>query len=201
MNTPYSVSIIGEDLALTQHLKTLFQTPHYNVTLYSDGGHYFKYRKQVPHECILIEFQTTRIDSMGLLKELKNHKIATPVIVLGHDSSIEMAVASMKEGAFDFMDVAFNEQLLIDSVNKALRECKELFNKENLDIKKLTPRELSVLQLVMDGLLNKQIAHELKISMSTVEVHRRHLRDKMNVRTNAELIKKCFHAAAKNALH
>ena len=106
-----------------------------------------------------------------------------------------MAVRAMKTGAFDFVEKPINNQVLLDSVNKALSESQQRVNEKFASaeirqrIGQLTPREHDVLNMIKDGKLNKQIAFDLGITQRTVEVHRARVMEKMQAKTVADLLR------------
>ena len=119
-----------------------------------------------------------------------------PVIFLTGHGDVPMAVSTLKNGAFDFVEKPCNDNDLVDRVLEALRldkaRCAAAATSDsvNAQISQLTARERQVMALVLAGKLNKVIADELQISMRTVEVHRASLFEKMQVRTAVELAQK-----------
>ena len=106
-----------------------------------------------------------------------------------------MAVQSMKDGAFDFIEKPYNEQKLLDRINDAI-ECDRRTRRASAEreevvsqIARLTPREREVMDLIVEGLANKQIAVRLGISEKTVEVHRARARKKLGADSVADLVK------------
>ena len=119
-----------------------------------------------------------------------------PVIFLTGHGDVPMAVSTLKNGAFDFVEKPCNDNDLVDRVLEALKldkaRCAAAASADsvNAQISQLTTRERQVMALVLAGKLNKVIADELQISMRTVEVHRASLFEKMQVRTAVELAQK-----------
>ena len=129
-----------------------------------------------------------------------------PVIFLTGHGDVPMAVSSLKNGAFDFVEKPCNDNDLVDRVLEALKldkaRCAAAATADsvNAQISQLTTRERQVMALVLAGKLNKVIADELQISMRTVEVHRASLLEKMEVRTAVELAQKLAASSGKPAV-
>jgi len=128
-----------------------------------------------------------------------------PVIFLTGHGDVPMAVSTLKNGAFDFVEKPCNDNDLVDRVLEALKldkaRCAAAATADsiNAQIGQLTTRERQVMALVLAGKLNKVIADELQISMRTVEVHRASLLEKMEVRTAVELAQKLAASSGKTA--
>jgi two-component system response regulator DctR len=120
--------------------------------------------------------------SRGLLPRL-------PVIFLTGHGDVPMAVDSLKRGAFDFFEKPFNDNDLMDRVEEALAASRHAgeAGAVRARLATLSAREREVLDLILAGKMNKVVADELGISMRTVEVHRAHIFDKMQVKTAVEL--------------
>ena len=107
-----------------------------------------------------------------------------------------MAVAAMHDGAFDFMEKPFDDQKLLDTIDRAAKfeadagKARARFDRLNECMKRLSPRELDVLERIVDGDVNKVIADHLGISERTVEVHRKSIMEKTESRSVAELVRR-----------
>ncbi|GGC16260.1 DNA-binding response regulator [Oxalicibacterium flavum] len=112
-----------------------------------------------------------------------------PVIFLTGHGDVPMAVDALKRGAFDFFEKPFNDNKLMDRVQEALIASEQAIESAAIHTRlaALSSREREVLDLILEGKMNKVIADKLGISMRTVEVHRAHIFDKMNVKTAVEL--------------
>jgi two-component system, LuxR family, response regulator DctR len=142
-------------------------------------------------ECVLLDVRMPDISGAALfdMLTLRNLTQRLPVIFLTGHGDVPMAVDTLKRGAFDFFEKPFNDNKLMDRVHEALAASIEagaaaVFHSR---LATLSIREREVLDLILAGKMNKVIADELGISMRTVEVHRAHIFDKMNVKTAVEL--------------
>ena len=147
---------------------------------FDPGGDCLLLDIRMPVTSGLVLFET--LDARGLTARL-------PVIFLTGHGDVPMAVSALKRGAFDFFEKPFNGNTLMDRVEEALAASRTARASAavNERLTALSAREREVLNLILEGKMNKVIADCLGISMRTVEVHRAHIFDKMNVKTAVEL--------------
>lgn len=142
-------------------------------------------------ECVLLDVRMPDISGVALFEMLAARDLAHrfPVIFLTGHGDVPMAVDTLKRGAFDFFEKPFNDNKLMDRVQEALHaSCQAgTLAAVHTRLAALSAREREVLDLILAGKMNKVIADKLGISMRTVEVHRAHIFDKMNVKTAVEL--------------
>ena len=142
-------------------------------------------------DCILLDVRMPGLSGISLFDALSAKKLTRrlPVIFLTGHGDVPMAVDSLKRGAFDFFEKPFNDNKLMDRVLEALASSREAGATAQIHerLASLSSREREVLDLILQGKMNKVIADELGISMRTVEVHRAHIFDKMQVKTAVEL--------------
>ena len=131
---------------------------------------------------------------LELQAQLKKRDIEIPIIFITGHGDVPMAIRAMKAGAIEFLTKPFNDQALLDSINRAIeidlkrRGKREQREKIESRINRLTPREREVMKLVVAGKLNKVVAAELNISSKTVELHRAKIMEKMEAKSLAELV-------------
>ncbi|HTH43469.1 MAG TPA: response regulator [Oxalicibacterium sp.] len=142
-------------------------------------------------QCVLLDVRMPEISGIALFDQLASRELTQmfPVIFLTGHGDVPMAVDSLKRGAFDFFEKPFNDNKLMDRVQEALAASEQAAasGAVRARLAALSTREREVLDLILDGKMNKVIADKLGISMRTVEVHRAHIFDKMNVKTAVEL--------------
>ena len=142
-------------------------------------------------ECILLDVRMPDMSGVALFNQLAARALTRrrPVIFLTGHGDVPMAVDMLKNGAFDFFEKPFNDNQLMDRVLQALASSRQAGEDAAVQsrLAALSAREREVLDLILAGKMNKVIADELGISMRTVEVHRAHIFDKMNVKTAVEL--------------
>jgi two-component system, LuxR family, response regulator FixJ len=148
------------------------------------------------HGCLLLDVRMPGMSGPEL--QTKLNLLASPslpiIFISGH-GDVPLAVRVMKAGAVDFLTKPFNDQVLLESINKALRLDKTNREKQQENAQAeakfalLSPREVQVLQGIVAGKQNKVISAELKISLKTVEAHRASVMKKMSVKSVPELVK------------
>jgi two-component system, LuxR family, response regulator DctR len=142
-------------------------------------------------DCLLLDVRMPDISGAALFDLLTARGLTRrlPVIFLTGHGDVPMAVDTLKRGAFDFFEKPFNDNKLMDRVQEALAASRDAVADAEVHsrLASLSIREREVLDLILAGKMNKVIADELGISMRTVEVHRAHIFDKMNVKTAVEL--------------
>jgi two-component system response regulator DctR len=142
-------------------------------------------------ECVLLDVRMPGMNGIAVFDQLVARGLLArlPVIFLTGHGDVPMAVDSLKRGAFDFFEKPFNDNQLMDRVEEALARSRQAAAsgavRERLTT--LSAREREVLDLILAGNMNKVVADKLGISMRTVEVHRAHIFDKMQVKTAVEL--------------
>jgi two-component system response regulator DctR len=142
-------------------------------------------------ECVLLDVRMPGMNGIAVFDQLVARGLLArlPVIFLTGHGEVPMAVDSLKRGAFDFFEKPFNDNQLMDRVEEALARSRNAAASSAVRerLATLSAREREVLDLILAGNMNKVVADKLGISMRTVEVHRAHIFDKMQVKTAVEL--------------
>ena len=145
--------------------------------------------------CVVLDVRMPRMSGLDLQRELAGRGSDIPIVFITGHGDIDMAVKAMKDGAVDFLPKPFNDQDLVDAINRALdkhqarREQQAGIAEIQARLERLTPRERQVMELVITGSLNKQIAAELGTGEKTIKVHRARVMEKMEAGSVAELVK------------
>lgn len=145
--------------------------------------------------CILLDIRMPHLSGIECHHRLDEIGCQLPIIFVTGHADVPIAVASMKHGAFDFIQKPYREQVLIESIQKAIllnktqQEHIAQMNITKAKLATLTARETQVLNLVIVGKANKVIADELSLSQRTVEIHRANLMEKMGTKSLVELVK------------
>jgi two-component system response regulator DctR len=143
--------------------------------------------------CLLLDVRMPGMSGIELFDRLRLSGCRLPVIFLTGHGDVPMAVQALKDGAFDFIEKPYDDNALVDKVLAALEHDEKRCAREDSNqsvrnrLHQLTQREQEVMQRILAGKLNKVIADELGIAMRTVEVHRSHIFEKMQVRSAVEL--------------
>jgi two-component system response regulator DctR len=188
--------IVDDEEVIRDALCWLAQTRGIAVATYADGQAFLDALQQrqaiaSEGECVLLDMRMPRLSGLSLFEALHARQLSAqlPVIFLTGHADVPMAVDALKRGAFDFFEKPFNDNKLMDRVEEALAASREALASVAVQqrLSTLSMREREVLDLILEGRMNKVIADQLGISMRTVEVHRAHIFEKMGVKTAVEL--------------
>jgi two-component system, LuxR family, response regulator FixJ len=191
-STPH-IYLVEDDVALCRALEWLFQSINLLSKTFNNGKDFLEYYNSELTGCILADIRMPKMSGLELQERLNARHNRLPIIFISGHGDIALSVRAMKTGAFDFISKPFNNQNLIEQIQKAIeKNTKDFVQKENrsfaLSCMKLTRRESEVLHHVVDGKLNKQISSMLEVSISTVEMHRANIMKKLGVQSVAKLI-------------
>ncbi|WP_392536596.1 response regulator transcription factor [Legionella sp. 227] len=192
--TDAAVFIVDDDPELCQALRWLFESVNIPVYTFSNAKEFLEHYDMKQRGCLIIDVRMPVMSGLELLEQHLNvSKSQLLVIMITGYGDIPMVVRAMKAGASDFILKPVNHQHLLEITQKLLKKTYNYPLQSQSDfferLERLTKRERQVMDFVIEGKLNKQIAHELDISISTVEVHRANVMRKMEAKTLAELIK------------
>lgn len=193
-NSKKHVHIIDDDEITLNEMKKILSTKIYKIFNYNSAQIFFDNFNDDGIGCLIIALQLPGTNGLELQDTINHNGIDMPVIMLTKNGNVPDAVRAMKAGAIDFIEKPIDHQLLLNRVNNALEKHQHLreqalVENEVLDcVKSLTTREHEVMDLVVAGLQNKDIAKHLGISVKTVEVHRANTMEKMKVDSIAHLV-------------
>ncbi len=189
-----TVFIVDDDEAVRDSTAWLIESIGIKVSTFISADEFFeKYDNE--HGCIIMDVRMPGMSGLEAQEEMQNRDILLPLIFITGHGDVPMAVRALQCGAFDFIEKPFNDQLLLDSVQRGLKQSNKIvtsfIHDQSIDkrIDALTPREKEVMKRVTDGKPNKVIAIELNVSIKTIEVHRARMMEKMAVGSVAELVK------------
>lgn len=190
------VYIIDDDQPMVESLSWIIESIGLKVKSHVSPQAFIEEYNPQQHGCLLLDVRMPGMSGPELQMKLNEQGLPTlPIIFISGHGDVPLAVRVMKAGAIDFLTKPFNDQVLIESINKALRldkanrekrqECAQARAKFAL----LSPREIQVLQGIVAGKPNKVVSSELNISLKTVEAHRASVMKKMGVKSVPELVK------------
>lgn len=189
------VYIVDDDPEFSESVRWLLEPVGLKVELFASADDYLSSVDSTAVGCLVTDLRMPKMSGLELQRALKERGIEMPVIVMTAHGDIDTAVQAMKDGAADFIQKPFNDQIFLDLVNKAIAQSKEYArsNEQRANLasrfKTLSPRERDVLDLVVEGRTNKSIANSLDVSEKTVEAHRANVMQKTKAKSLAELIK------------
>ena len=186
--------IVDDEEVIRDALAWLAQSRAIKARSYPSAGEFLDgidNRFDAQGDCVLLDVRMPDINGVGVFDELAARGLTArlPVIFLTGHGDVPMAVDTLKRGAFDFFEKPFNDNDLMDRVDQALAASRlaGCAARVQARLATLSAREREVLDLILAGMMNKVVADKLGISMRTVEVHRAHIFDKMQVKTAVEL--------------
>ena len=198
------VYIVDDDDAIRDALGWLFKTRGVSQQSFASAEDFLAHWSPELCGCILLDMRMSGMSGNELFDLLRERGNTLPVIFLTGHGDVPMAVAALKNGAYDFVEKPCNDNELVDRVLEALRlDAEQRVDAAHADSfkrrsERLSTRERQVMDLVLQGKLNKNIADELQISIRTVEVHRSSGFEKMGVRTAVELARIVSASEGKN---
>jgi FixJ family two-component response regulator len=188
------VFVVDDDRSVRTSLATLLESDDYTVETFASAGEYLAKTPYLGPACLVLDVRLPGLDGLGLQRQLlEGGRMEQIVFITGH-GDIPMGIQAMKRGAIDFLPKPFDDQALLNTVGQALARSTEHWQKRDemaqirARLTTLTPREFEVFQLVIAGLLNKQIAAELSAALRTIKTHRGRVMHRMGVTSVAELV-------------
>jgi len=190
-----TVYVVDDDEAVRDSLQWLLEGKDYRVRCFESAEVFLDRYDPKEVACLIVDVRMEGMSGLDLQNRLvENHSPLPVVFITGH-GDVPMAVDTMKKGAMDFIQKPFDEVKLVTLVERMLDHARQSFsvhqqavNRDAL-LSKLTLRESQVLERIVAGRLNKQIADDLGISIKTVEAHRANIMEKLNANTVADLLK------------
>jgi len=190
-----TVFIVDDDSSICEGLCNLFESVGINAECYSSAEAFLENWSQDKAGCLVLDVRLPGMTGLEFQDRMVQTGIDLPTIFMTAHGDIPMVRKVMKAGAVEFLTKPFAQEELLDAVKQAFamdaahRREQALFNSIRERVDSLTQREREVMALVTAGRLNKQIAAELNLSEITVKLHRRHVMEKMQVDSLAELVK------------
>ncbi len=183
------VHIIEDDAGMGDSLALLLQSAGFETRLYGSATDFLG-SGPPSSGCVVSDVRMPAMSGLELLDEMKKRRMPQPVVLMTAFADVPLAVKAMKLGAVDFIEKPFDDESMISSVRAALgKRCGDNSAADREKLEKLTARERSVLDGLLRGKPNKTIAHELGVSVRTVESHRARLMAKTQTRSLSELIR------------
>jgi len=188
------VLVIDDDASVRGALRDLFESVGLRVRVFESAREFLRTKRPEAPCCLVLDVRLPEQSGLDFQRELNERNIALPIVFLTGHGDIPMSVRAMKAGAIEFLTKPFREQDLLDAVQAALdrdrstRADEELLTELRQRCDALTPREQTVMRLVVAGWRNKQISGEIQTSEATVKVHRTNLMRKMQASSLADLI-------------
>jgi two-component system response regulator FixJ len=194
MTADQPVYIVDDDTAVSESLALLFKSAGLTSKLYPSARAFLN-DNPTSAGCLVSDIRMPEMSGLELLAELKARRIHLPVVIMTAFADVPLAVKAMKLGAVDFIEKPFDDELMVSAVHAALARSGDSRANDSESqaardkLAALTGREKDVLAGMLKGKLNKTIAHELGISVRTVETHRANLMVKTQARSLPDLVR------------
>ena len=190
-----TIYVVDDDEAVRDSLQWLLEGKGYRVRCFDSAESFLSRYDPREVACMFVDIRMESMSGLDLQDRLIERKSPLPLVFITGHGDVPMAVETMKKGALDFIQKPFREEDLetlvekmLDRARTAFAEHQQASTRESL-LGKLTNREAQVLERIVAGRLNKQIADDLGISIKTVEAHRANIMEKLNANTVADLLK------------
>jgi len=188
------VFVVDDDAGIRDSMRLLLEVAGFKVRCFSSARHFLA-DDRPKLGCLIADVRMPDMSGLELQVEVTRRHIDLPVIIITGHGDVPLAVQAMKAGAIDFLEKPFDEDVMLNSVRRAIEIGSQARNRaaESKLAKdllcSLTPRERSVLDRLVQGRPNKIVAHELGISPRTVEIHRAHIMTKMEASSLSDLVR------------
>lgn len=189
------VFVVDDDLSVRKSLGSLIRSASLRVETFASAQEFLAIAPADVPSCLVLDVRMPRISGLELQKRLAEIKIDIPIIFITAHADVATSVRAMKAGAIEFLTKPFRDEDLLEAIQQGIErdriareqraEVADLRNRYD----SLTPREQEVMELVVSGLLNKQIAFDLGISETTIKIHRSQVMKKMLANSLADLVR------------
>jgi two-component system response regulator FixJ len=189
------VFVIDDDASVCDSINLILSLKGMRTQVFSSAEDFLETYRPEWRGCILTDLQMPGMSGLDLQRALHDRGILLPVVVLTAHGDVPTTRVAMKGGAFDFLEKPVNDEVLLDVLKSAIREDDHRHAAERAEdatrsrLARLTPRERAVLDLLIEGLSQREIAARLTISPRTVEVYKARMMEKLQCRSLAELIR------------
>jgi FixJ family two-component response regulator len=189
------VAIVDDDPSVRRGLQRLIRSAGWKVETFASAQEFLDRPPAISPSCLVLDLQLPGLSGLDLQQRMADLGLDIPVVFLTGQGNIPASVKAMKAGAIEFLTKPVDEQNLLKAIEEAIerdrrtRQQQTEMHELRRRYESLTAREQEVMQLVISGLLNKQIAGELMITEDTVKFHRGHVMRKMSADSLADLVR------------
>ncbi len=189
------VYLVDDDAQLRESLQLLLQSVGLPLKSFATAQEFLNQFDPESVGCLVLDIRLPGMSGLELQQRLRESGADLPVILVSGHADVPMAVRGIKNGALDFLEKPFNDQVLLDRIQQGTeehvqrRKQREAQREILARMETLTPREREVMELLVSGMSNKTIATQLQISRKTLDIHRGKVLQKMEAETVADLVR------------
>jgi FixJ family two-component response regulator len=193
--TSTPVFLIDDDPRIRESMRMLLKSVGLSLQTYATAQEFLSNYEEGQGGVLILDIRMPGMSGLELQQRLRERGDDLATIILSGHGDVPMAVRALKAGALDFLEKPFNEQILLDRIQQGLEEVRRRRQLQSergqvlTRIDKLTPREHQVMDLLVSGKANKDIATQLNISRKTLDIHRSKVLEKMEAETIADLVR------------
>jgi FixJ family two-component response regulator len=204
------VFVVDDDVSVRESLDLLIKFAGWQSETFASAVDFLARPRTTTPSCLVLDVSLPDLDGLELQKLIASERTDMPIIFITGHGDVPMTVKAMKAGAVEFLTKPFEDEVLLSAIRHAIKRSAAVLDDQaetsalRSSYESLTPREREVMQLVVAGMLNKQIGLKLGISEVTVKAHRGKMMQKMKVESLADLVKTAVRlglAPARNPWH
>jgi len=189
------VFVVDDDVSVRESLDLLIRFAGWQSETFASAVDFLARPRTTTPSCLVLDVSLPDLDGLELQKLIASERTDMPIIFITGHGDVPMTVKAMKGGAVEFLTKPFEDEVLLSAIRHAIKRSAAVLDDQaetsalRSSYESLTPREREVMQLVVAGMLNKQIGLKLGISEVTVKAHRGKMMQKMKAESLADLVK------------